>query len=576
MKKLHFYFLFTLILGVYSCSNVKESSEEGFQIDPDLKELGELNSLVLQYDDVSNKVGDYLVVKSHNKWGVINLKGDTIIGFDYDEITGYPEGYWSVKNRRPVKGNYFNVGLAKMDGTILFPPVDNGYRCGQIAEGLYYTWKSDGYAFFNGDGEEVFLTDEESGYDIPYPKEVQEFGNNCFMALLANMKWYRIFFAKGDETNCKVDTVEYTDVKTCGNLCYVKNNDEKWGAIDADGKLVIPYTYSNAIKRGDGVNCVFVQNEEGKWGFLKGGELIGSYDNFLNSKDNYAFVKDGNYKVVLDANGKEIFRVEDLDEIKKFNGVFMGRNHVYDSNGKTLLTVDDSLCIRDYLNGYVIVSDKEMNNYSILDEKGRAVIPFDDVTFHLGKESVILSKLFEEGDSIVSNLFNTKLGECIKTPFNIGFLMDDYYLAEIENRHIFIDEQGKTGFLNFDEVLNEIKTRKLSNEADVQKELEESMKEQIIKRVNDRFGREVMTSTSRIEKLEKQPDGTYTAEFTDYGEYEHIVYTLYDIDVDKYGVLQDCGWKMKTVIPTDKKPEGTMDVEEMVRRNIGAIGNINK
>jgi len=105
---------------------------------------------------------------------------------------------------------------------------------------------------------------------------------------------------------------------------------------------------------------------------------------------------------------------------------------------------------------------------------------------------------------------------------------------------------------------------------------DEKIKEQLIERINERFGREVMTLTSRIEKLEKQPDGTYTAEFTDYGEYEHIVYTLYNIDVDKYGVLQDCGWKMKTVIPTDKKPEGTMDVEEAVRRNIGAVGRINK
>lgn len=576
MKKIYSCLLSAILIGTFSCTNGNMSNTEGETlIDPELKELGELNSLVLQYDDVSNKVGDYLVVKSHNKWGVINLKGDTIIGFEYDEITKDHENYWSIKTRSPNSSNNFNVGIAKMDGTVLLPPVNDGNKCGLIAEGLYYIKKSDGYAFFDSNGEEVILTDEESGYEIPYPKEVHEFGKNCFMALLANTKWYRIFFTKGDEKNCKVDTVNYTDVKICGNLCYVKNEEGKWGAIDVNGSLVIPYIYSDARKRGEGINSVFVQNGDGKWGFVKGNEMIGSYDNFMFSCDKYAYVKDGKYDVVIDSNGKEIFRTEDLYEQRKFDGVFKGLHHIYDSNGKTIMTVNDSLRIEDYVNGYVSVYGEENGYSAILDKKGKVVVPFDDILFIKGKQSIYSVKLFTDSDSIITNLFNTKSGEYIELPFIIESFEGEYYLVKIENRHIFIDEQGKTGFTNFEEILNEIKKRRKANEMAIQNELEDSIKEQIIKCVNEKFGKEIIALKSGIEKFEKKPDGTYTAEFTDYGEYEHIVYTLYDIEVDKNGVMQNCAWKMKMVIPTDKKPEGTMDVEEAVRRNIGAVGRIN-
>lgn len=557
MKKIYCYFFCAIMIGLFSCG-----SKEGFQIDPNLKELGELNTLALQYDDVSDKVGDYLVVKSHNKWGVINLKGDTIIGFDYDEITDYPEGYWSIKNRRPVSGNYFNVGLAKMDGTILFPPVDDGYRCGPIAEGLYFTEKSDGYVFFDGNGKEVFLEDEE-GYDI-CPKEVHEFGNNCFMALLADEKWYRIFFAKGDEANCKLDTVGYTDVKTCNNLCYVKNEEEKWGAIDPDGKLVVPYTYSNAIKKGNGVNCVFVQNEEGKWGFVKSGELIGSYDSFLHSYDNYAFVKDGKYKVVLDVNGEELFRVEDLDELKKFNGVFMGLRHIYDTNGKTLMTVDDSLRINNYLNGYVVVSDKGQQYWSILDDKGKAVIPFDDMIFEIGKESIESIKLFEEGDSIITNLFNTRTGEYIEIPYTIRSFVGDYYLAEIKNRCIFIDEQGRTGIQDFEDMLIKLKEEAQQPQQEESIDFEETIKKQLVEMINEELGREVLSSTSDIWNFREESNGIYIANYSTEDAMYKRNFVIRNIKIDKDGKVLEFETKQVSLTPQPnlKKVENVPTVEE--------------
>lgn len=558
MKKFYCYLFCAIMIGMCSCTNGSVSnSEGGIQIDPELKELGELNTLVLQYDDVSDKVGDYLVVKSHNKWGVINLKGDTIIGFDYDEIRDYPDGYWSICKRRSVKGNDFNVGLAKIDGTILFPPVDNGYKCGPIAKGLYFVKKSNGYVFFNDKGEEVSLVDEESGIEIPYPKEVYEFGEKSFLALLANTRWYRIP-VKEDETICEVeDTEGYVDVKTCGDLCYVKNDEGKWGAIDVDGNLVIPYIYSNADKRGDGVNCVFVQNEDGKWGFIKGKEMIGSYDNFLFSNKNFAFVKDGEYKVVLDANGKEIFRAEDLSEYSKFDeydGCFRGLRHIYDSNGKTIVTVDDSLRINTYLNGYVGVSDMEQRNWAILDKDGKVVVPFDDVYYQKGKESIeIVKSVMDNGrlNILSTNLFNTKSGKYIEVPFTIDSFVEDYYLASIEGRRIFIDENGKTGFLDFDEVLNNMKENRKRNEANAQNGLEESIKEQLMKIINEENEREVISSPDKIDELTKE-DGKYWALFYDYGEYFTTKYAIRDIIVDKDGIVKDFKIKSLVKTPTDK------------------------
>lgn len=567
MKKRNLYFLFAILFGVCSCTNTKTSSADGeIQIDPELQELGELNSLALQYDDVSEKAGDYLVVKSKDKWGVINIKGDTIIGFDYDDITYSRDGYWDIKKRRQVGKNYYDFGLAKIDGTILVSPVEDCYYCGPIAKGLYFAKKSDGYAFFNENGKEVFLTDEESGYDIPYPSEVYAFGEKSFMALLANTRWYRIS-VKEDGVNCEIDTVEYADVKTCGNLCYVKNDEGKWGAIDVDGKLVIPYTYSDVKKRGDGVNCVFIQNDEGKWGYIKDGKVIGAYDDFTFSYDNYSIVKDEQNYVVLDNNGNAILRVEDLYDMRRHEDVYVGLYHVYDKNGKTIFAlgnVDDSLRIERYINGYVVVANYDAGTWSIYDNSGKVVVPFDNVRVEYGKESVALTKTFEENDSVISKLFNTKSAEYIEMPYHVVYssFADGYYLAELEDEHFFINEEGKTGILNLKELL-EHKKQQAYQIKYAHKDM--NIKEQLMKMINEDNGREVISSPNDIKELKEQNDGKYSAKFVVYGEYFTVDYAIREIVVDKDYIVQDFKIECLLKTPTNKvKPVGGVTVEDQM------------
>ena len=83
MKKFKFGIITAMSVLLLSCSNSNNvAAEEGeIQIDPALKELGELNVLLFQYDDIGDKLGDCVAVKSKKKWGLINIKGDTILDF---------------------------------------------------------------------------------------------------------------------------------------------------------------------------------------------------------------------------------------------------------------------------------------------------------------------------------------------------------------------------------------------------------------------------------------------------------------------------------------------------------------
>lgn len=102
------------------------------------------------------------------------------------------------------------------------------------------------------------------------------------------------------------------------------------------------------------------------------------------------------------------------------------------------------------------------------------------------------------------------------------------------------------------------------------KRLDESIKEQLVKLVNDHEGWEVLSSPSSLYNFHKEENGMYKAEYSIETNEEIIYYELRNIEVDKNGKV--IGLENKTLYgkPKDTKPDGgIVTTEEMVDKITG-------
>ena len=591
MKKFRFGIIIAVLsVLLLSCNNSNSvtAEEGGIQIDPELKELGELNALILQYDDAGDKLGDCIAVKSKKKWGLINLKGDTILDFKYDRIKRIKdEEYWNVEVKNVEASRYsewYDVGIADAKGVIIVKPIKGNQSIGPYGEGLYlaYDGKVEPH-LYNEKGEEIILGygDDESSYDFPLLK-IEKYSQNCFV-VHDGYAWYRMTHDKGAKPEFKIDSIMFLNVMPSTEYCFVQNEDEKWGAINPKGDTIAPFEYLDTKKLGN--DNVFVKNEEGKWGMFNGKEVSAFYDDFYMSIDDYSKGEDAGTQIILDKQGKELFRSDDLINYPFYsNGMFLGKHSLYDSKGNTIITLNDSLHVLGYLNDYIIVGT-DSRNYGIANKKGELVIPptnYANPDIPKGGSLIRLTKnisdVFVNNERIIVNvtdIFDTSNGTLSKTIFDLSMkdFVDGLSLGEIEGRHVYVNEQGKTGILNLEEILKSLAEQKEMNKQQEQKESIEHIKEQLVKSINEANGRKILSGTYSIHDFEKCEDGTYKAEFFDHGEYETITYEIYNIKTDKDGNLVDYELKLTMIRPTSKKPDGGIKtVDEIVNHTIGAVG----
>ena len=593
MRRISFRLLVAVIsVLLLSCnSSNKTATEEqgGIQIDPELKELGELNALLFQYDDAGPKLGDCIAVKSKKKWGLINHNGDTIIDFKYDAIERIPDTeYWSIKIKNTENSHYSNhydVGIADSNGKILIKPIKGKENCKVIGDGLYVVDNGSVQVLIDDKGEEIVIGDED-GYDFPL-KAITRVADNIYMVSNMDDLWFRMTYKKDADPQFLIDSVAYYEVLPTKDYCFVKNEGGKWGAIDKQGNLITSYIYNGAKQLGN--ENVFVQNEEGKWGVFNGKSVDAYYDDFYRAIDDYSIAQSGEEYVVIDKQGKELFRNKDL-QVHPFysHGVFLGRHSVYDPKGNKIVSLNDSLNVVDYVNGYVVVGS-ESGNYGVVNKEGTIVVPiinYMNPTSQKGSSLILLTKnisdVVVDGERIIVNvtdIFNTEKGTLTKTIFDLSSCdySDGLSLAEIEGRHVYINEEGKSGIVNLEDVLKSLAEQKeKAKQQEQEKEQQNSIehiKEQLVESINRANSREILSGTYSIHDFVKCEDGTYKAEFYDHGVYETITYEIYNIKTDGEGNLSAYDLKMIMIRPTSKKPEGGIKtVEEIVKHQIGAVG----
>ncbi|NJL75393.1 MAG: WG repeat-containing protein [Saprospiraceae bacterium] len=265
------------------------------------------------------------LVKSNQKWGMVNRKGQIIIPCQYDGID-YLTSQETILN---VYMQADQFGLIDTLGTLVLPTIYN--EIGTYSEELVAVKKAKLWGF----------ADPKSNASIP----------------------------------CRYEAVSsFHD-----GLAAVKQ-DGKWGFIDQNGHTVIPFSYTKVGDFSEGL--AWVQLSTGIGYINKKQEVVipGHFARATAFKYGIASVMENGKWGLIDQTGKYLARPKFI-EISAFDdnglaivsyGTDRIRYGVINTQGE-LLTSEPYLSIQPYSEGLAAVKQKE--SYGYIDTNGKLVIP---------------------------------------------------------------------------------------------------------------------------------------------------------------------------------------------------------
>ncbi|MDR7869759.1 MAG: WG repeat-containing protein [Tissierellaceae bacterium] len=401
------------------------------------------------YDYARNFAEGLAAVKKDGKWGYIDTTGKTVLDFKYDMAYSFSEDRALVGMIGTVDMGYgeypvLSWGLIDKDGRH-FPLLDeDGLQFSSYYIEEYFPISQSNQFLYNG----VLIMDNE-GWSIPFGpngKEIMTDTNysplypptegiipayvpaSDFIGYIDQKTGEQLFkdkffmdvrpFNQGKAFVCfydwEIDEYYWKIIDTKGNFLtdktysnfYVKNvyseyrifNDNKlasvqdpngkWGAIDINGKTVLPFTYENLRVFTEGVASF---SRDGKYGFIdiNGKEVIApQFDDVSAFTNGIAVARIGNNAFCIDKYGKKIPGTEKLPIDSYF--VESGVN----DDGSTRYTV--------YSPGQYVVF-KENNKYGFGEIKFTPSLPTAEEMDSWALEEVILAI---ENNLVPTNLQN--------------------------------------------------------------------------------------------------------------------------------------------------------------------------
>ncbi len=374
-----------------------------------------------QYNIVSDHNSGYSIVKRDSKWGCIDINGNTIIPFEFDEIKEFENGFISArKSCEIIMDDYW--GTFGRNGDIIAEnevELINGLFKGQhfmlygirtIDFKVIIPYDYDEIVFFYHDSFKVRKNEEwgiiNSNGTITLPVEYMEIGD-LIDGKARIYKKEKYIFRRGKNEEIKYGYIN-ENAELIIPLCYsyidlFRNGKARakkgrnWGVINEQGKTIIPFEYSGIqavedsiiiAKIGKKWGCINLENniltpfQYDAISYFANGKAkvrIGSgiESNILNGKKNI------NYFNYVDLNGKIIFPFY-LSRIGKF------------VDGKAIAIIND---------------EKGQEKYGCIDEKGNTIIQFeyDGLSyFNNGTAIALLDTIYFRIDE---NKNNTPLNE---------------------------------------------------------------------------------------------------------------------------------------------------------------------
>jgi len=221
------------------------------------------------------------VGSTKEKYGFINTKGDTVIDFIYDESFGsFSKGLADVTVND-------SCGYINKNGKVIIPLIYE--TC--------YPFLSDLAVVWTFEGEQVLIN--KKGETFEYKEE--KYKDKKLWSLNTYPGAFKTENGRG-RLNAKGDTIippKYLSTGNLSNKMYiVQDKNEKWGAYNEKGELVIKPQFDNLWHFYDGV-ANFSLNK--KWGFVnKKGKIM------IDPKFDYAS-QSNNGLAYVELNGKAGF-----------------------------------------------------------------------------------------------------------------------------------------------------------------------------------------------------------------------------------------------------------------------------
>ncbi len=196
-----------------------------------------------QYDDYTYSKGDYVIVKSGNKYGVITIAGEVKIEPTYEELNYAFSVYYIAK----LNGKY---GIINTDNTIVLP-----------LEYLNMTYWEE---------KEIIIADRTQTETVLFDSNLTQ--------QLAGLFVYEEDYIKarvdGEDKyyTYKFEEKEAKDILT-KNTLFVSKKDGKYGFMDSQGNVVVDYAYDEALEQN--IYGFAAVKLNGFWGVIdKGGKLV--------------------------------------------------------------------------------------------------------------------------------------------------------------------------------------------------------------------------------------------------------------------------------------------------------------
>ncbi len=366
-------------------------------------EFSYTETITPQYEDARNFAEGLAAVKRGDKWGYIDQSGDVRIGFQYDRAHSFSEGKALVEKHVKENGYVYRYYY------IITP--DNKSTQLKFEESSFSN--GDGYFKDNGGWlDEMFDTTFYNGFilvpaDSPsgtfvFDKYGQAFDESVFLPTEGTLSKYNHYsdinkeeytmlfdnlgFISGRPFNQGMAPVAFENSKdkngyyftflkrngtlwtgpkfydyyvndssasyrifNDNSLASIMNAEGKWGAVNKDGKTILPFKYDNLKVFTDGV-ASFSRN--GKYGFvdIHGNEVIPpQFDDTSAFVNGLAVVRQGKTAYIIDKSG---------DKIKGLNSVPVDSYFIENGNVKFTIYNPDK---------YVIVKENNKFGFGKID-----------------------------------------------------------------------------------------------------------------------------------------------------------------------------------------------------------------
>ena len=265
-----------------------QDSKEG---DKDIKKINNLlfNNYPDKYDNVWQPKEGLARAKKDGKYGYIDDNGKVIIPFEYEYAEDFNEGLAIVwKGYKEFKSDYFKCGYIDKTGkevvSIKYDDVEkfkNGIakvtenresffinKMGEKIISFKYDKLSpfkEGLAAAKKDGKWGYI-DKAGKVIIPFQyDDASEFNGDLAIVGIGEEDHFRKYFYidKAGNDVIEINRYEYLEPFKEG-LAAVKK-DEKWGYIDKNEKIIIPFQYDDASEFSEGLAAV---EKNGKWIYI--------------------------------------------------------------------------------------------------------------------------------------------------------------------------------------------------------------------------------------------------------------------------------------------------------------------